>query len=744
MTESGDIRVSLEAQPAPDGEDAETEPAETNEAARTALECLSFVAGRHGVDVSVERLRHAYAVDGGAIGAPRLLRMAKDAGLRARDARLEWSVLTRLEEAYPALLRLDNGNWVVVLGAVQTSEGNEAVVVFDPLANRRDEPLIVERDLFCARWPGDAILLKREMRRSGGLPIFGLRWFVPELLRQWRLFLDVAVAAILLYALGLALPIFFQLVIDKVLVHESFTTLYVLAGGVTAALAFDAIFTFLRRYLLLYATNKVDIRVATRTFGHLLGLPVSFFEHISAGVLVKHMQQAARIREFLTGRLFLTTLDALSLVVFIPVLLLYSVKLTLVVLAFTALSALVVTGLLGPFRRRLYDLYQAEGARQALLVETVQGMRTVKSLAMEPMQGRKWDESCAASVTMRFGVEKISAGAQALTGFLEKMMTLGIITLGAFDVFNGAMTIGALVAFNMLAGRVSGPLTQMVAMVHEFQEVALAVKMLGEVMNQKPEREGKGAGLRPEFAGGIEFENVTFRYGTEGSPALDDVSFSIEPGSIFGIVGRSGSGKTTLTRLMSGIHQAQEGLVRIDGVDSREIDLAHLRSSLGIVLQDNFLFRGTVRENIACAKRDATFAEIARAAQLAGADEFIERLPRGFDTALEENASNLSGGQKQRLAIARALIVDPRILILDEATSALDSESELIIRRNLRRIAAGRTVIVVSHRLSMLADAHQILVMDRGRIVDVDSHDRLLTKCTIYRHLWSQQTRHVA
>ncbi|TAI67896.1 peptidase domain-containing ABC transporter [Bradyrhizobium sp. Leo170] len=713
-------------------------------ALRTELECLAKVAAYHGVDLPVERLKHSYAIDGVPVSATRLLRMAKEAGMRATRTQLDWGALFRLGEAYPALLRLSNGNWIVVLGAGQGADGAEAVSVFDPLAERRDEPLIVDRDTFCTRWGGEAILIKRERLASDHRPAFGLRWFIPELARQWRLFVDVAIAAIMLYALGLATPIFFQLVIDKVLVHESFTTLYVLAAGATAALAFDAIFGFLRRYLLLYATNKVDIRVATKTFGHLLGLPVTFFEHISAGVLVKHMQQAARIREFLTGRLFLTTLDALSLFVFLPVLAFYSVKLTCMVLAFTAASGMVVALLMGPFRRRLYNLYQAEGARQALLVETVHGMRTVKSLAMEPLQGRVWDDRCAQSVTMRFGVEKISAAAQSTTGFLEKMMTLGIISFGALDVFSGEMTIGALVAFNMLAGRVSGPLVQLVTMVHEYQEVALAVKMLGEVMNQKPERDGNREGLRPDFAGKIEFENVSFRYGSEGAPALDDVSFSIAPGSIFGIVGRSGSGKTTLTRLISGMYPVQQGLLRVDGYDSRELDLAHLRQNLGLVLQDNFLFRGTVRDNIACVKRDATFAEVVRAAQLAGADEFIERLPRGFDTMLEEDASNLSGGQKQRLAIARALIVNPRILILDEATSALDSESEMIIRRNLRRIAEGRTVIIVSHRLSMLADANQILVIDRGRIVDVDHHDRLLSKCMIYRHLWNQQTKQIA
>jgi ATP-binding cassette, subfamily B, bacterial HlyB/CyaB len=709
----------------------------------TCLHCLASVARHHGIELAVEHLRHTYAIADGPIPDALLLRMAREAGLRARLARLTWDKLAQLDQAYPALARLANGNWVVVAAVGKNAAGEEAVEVLDPLAERA-EPLVVKKAIFCTNWGGEVVLLKRS-RASHDMPRpFGFRWFVPELLRQRRLFGEVAVAALMLYALGLVVPIFFQLVIDKVLVHESFTTLYVLAIGVAIALVFDAVFTFLRRYLLLYATNKIDIRIATRTFAHLLGLPISFFERISAGVLVKHMQQASRVREFLTGRLFLTALDAISLLVFLPVLFLYSAKLTLLVLGVAAAIAVVIAVLVGPFRRRLYALYQAEAARQGLLVESVHGMRTVKSLAIEPLQRRVWDDRSAQTVAMRFRVEKISATAQSVTGLLEKLMSVAIIGFGALDVFNGTMTVGALVAFNMLAGRVSGPLVQIVTMVHEYQEIALAVKMLGEVMNQRPERDDARPGLRPELTGEIEFENVTFRYGPEGAPALDDISFVIPAGSIFGIVGRSGSGKTTLTRLIQGLYPIQQGLVRIDGSDARELDLVHLRVGIGVVLQDNFLFRGTVRDNIACVKPDASFEQVAQAARMAGAEEFIERLPRGYDTTLEENAENLSGGQKQRLAIARALITDPRLLIFDEATSALDPESEAIIRHNLRRIAAGRTVIIVSHRLSMLADAEAILVLDRGRIADIGRHEQLLARCTTYCHLWNQQTRQVA
>ncbi len=708
----------------------------------TNLQCLVLVARHHGVDLSPERLMHDYAVGDAPVTRRQMLRMAKDAGLRARHVTLDWDGLFQLGEAFPVIAELQNGNWVVVAGTA--GDGNNRMVrVLDPLA-QRPEFMLLEKERFLRSWRGSIVLVKRNYRMSDLDQPFGFRWFIPEIIRQRSLFRDVALAALVLYGLGLATPIFFQLVIDKVLVHQSYATLTVLTIGIGIALVFDAIFSFLRRYLLLYATNKIDIKIATRTFGHLLNLPVALFEQTSAGVLVKHMQQTGRIREFLTGRLFLTLLDGLSLLVFVPILFLYSVKLTFVVIGFAGLVGFVVMLLVGPFNRRLQALYQAEGERQALLVETVHGMRTVKSLALEPRQRKVWDDSSAQSISVRFRVDQISAIAQSLIGLLEKLMSVAIIGFGALDVFSGAMTIGALVAFNMLAGRVSGPLVQIVTMVHEYQEVALSVRMLGEIMNQRPEQYGRGRGMRPELHGRIEFDNVTFRYGQDGPPALDAVSFTVPAGSVFGIVGKSGSGKTTVTRLIQGLYQNQQGIVRIDGYDSREIDLVHLRTSIGVVLQDNFLFRGSVRDNIAAARPDASIEEIVEVARMAGAEEFVERLPRGFETMLEENGANLSGGQKQRLAIARALLTNPKLLIFDEATSALDPDSEAIIRQNLGRIAAGRTVIIVSHRLSTLVDADAILVVDRGKVADIGRHDQLVSRCMTYRHLWSQQTRQVA
>jgi ATP-binding cassette, subfamily B, bacterial HlyB/CyaB len=382
----------------------------------TELECLVAVARHHGVDLSVERLIHDHAVGNDKVPVSLLLRIARETGFRTRSAKIKWGDLAGLGGAYPVLAQLDNGNWIVLVNL--QGEGCDATAtVFDPLA----EPshlLTLSQEQLCARWRGEVVFLKRVHHLTDPEQPFRLRWFVPELMRQRRIFRDVAVAALFLYAVGLATPIFFQLVIDKVLVHEGYATLHVLGVGIVVALLFDAAFTFLRRYLLLYATNKIDIRVATRTFGHLLRLPIGFFEGAPVGVLVKHMQQSARVREFLTGRLFLTLLDALSLLVFVPVLFLYSTQLTLVVLLFTALIASTIGILVGPFRRRLKDLYEAEAQRQGLLVESIHGMRTVKSLAMEPLQRRNWDDRSARAVNTRFGVEKISTLAQASTGLL--------------------------------------------------------------------------------------------------------------------------------------------------------------------------------------------------------------------------------------------------------------------------------------------------------------------------------------
>ncbi len=734
------IETDDQAEPFDTSEDehsAETRRSEKH----TSLTCLALIARHHGLDVSADRMVHDYSLVDQEPDLRKILRIAKDSGLKARQVRLNWKQLKKVDQAFPVMARLQNGNYIILVGFRQI-EGDDGkpidqMAIFDPLADQQGF-IFLSREQLEKSWQGEVILAKRTYSVLDANQPFSLKWFLPEIFKQRTAFFDVAIAALFIHLIALVVPLYFQIVIDKVLTNYALETLHVLTVGICIALVFDAILGYLRSYLLLHATCKIDVRVATRTFGHMLKLPMDFFEHITAGVLTKHMQQTNQIREFLTGSLFLTLLDATALLVFLPILLMYSVPLTLVVLLFAGLLAINIGVLLGPYRRRLEALYNAEGDRQAMLVESIHGIQTVKALSLEPVQRKNWDDKTAQAVAMNFRVGKISIVATTMSKLLEKLLTVIVVWYGASLVFGKQLSVGELVAFQMISGRVTGPLVQLVGLVHSYQQCALSVRMLGNVMNRKPEQ-GIGFGLRPLIDGQIEFENVTFNYSPTARPALDEVSFAIPPGAVIGVVGRSGSGKTTLTRLLQGMHHPQGGLIRIDRLDMRELDIQHVRQNIGVVLQDNFLFRGTVRDNIAMSKPNSSFQEIVFASRMAGASEFVEQLPQSYDTLLEENGSNLSGGQKQRIAIARALLKDPRILIFDEATSALDPESEAIIQRNLRAIANGRTVIIVSHRLSTLTSCHSIMVLEKGRIEAVGPHQQLLKTCKVYQDLWYQQ-----
>lgn len=704
----------------------------------TTLQCLTAIAQHHGLQVNPERLIHDFALNAEEPSSSMLLGMASSIGLKAKLRQLTVDKLLGQKGVFPLLARMKDGNSMIVVGTRGDDGG--VLAVLDPLGDLGAIKML-DPASFQALWSGEVLFLKPTAKLADTRQPFGLRWFIPEILQQKAAFRDIAIAAMAMNVLGLASPIFFQLVIDKVLVHHSVSTLWVLAAGIGIALLFESTFGFMRQILTLWATNKIDIRLTRRTFAHLLSLPIDYFETTSAGVVVRHMQQMEKIRGFLTGRMFFTALDLTALVVLLPILFSYSVKLAMIVLLFTFLISGIVAVLVPTFQRRLNDLYTAEGMRQALMVETIHGMRTVKALAIEPMQRRAWDQRSAHALNQHFRVGQISITGNAVTDFLGKLLPVVIIVIGAQDVFDQTLSVGALIAFQMLSGRVSGPLIALVGLVNEYQETALSIRMLGEVMNRAPE--GRSGGLRPELRGNITFDNVVFRYPGAQNNALDRASFEIKEGSVIGIVGRSGSGKTTITKVIHGLYKIQEGIVRFDGYDAREIDLSHLRRQVGVVLQENFLFHGTVRENIAATMPEAAFEDIVEAARAAGADEFIERMPQGYDTMLEENASNLSGGQKQRLSIARALLAKPRILVLDEAASALDPESEAIFINNLSRIAVGRTVIMVSHRLSTLVNADSILVMQRGQLMDAGRHEELLTRCSTYIQLWNQQTSHL-
>ncbi len=707
-----------------------------------ALDDFVVIARHHGLATSTADLVARHGLAGRQLTLATVLRLAGTLGLAAGRRTVPAKGLLELGEAYPALAVRKDGGTAVLSGMRTLPGGERELVLYDREAAATGNPFVfVPEHEVAARFTGEVALFRKKKVEATDARRFSLAWFWPQVAREKRIFLEIAGIAFFMHGLAFAVPLYFQNVVDKVLAHHTLSTLNVLGVGVVAAILFEGALRYLREYLLRFATTKIDLRLAMETFAHMIKLPLPFFERSFAGVIIKHMQQTDQVREFLTGNLLNTLLDASSLIVFLPVLYLYSPKLTLIVLAFAVVTAGAIGLLVGPFHRRLMSLYAAEGERQALLVETIHGVGTIKCLALEGTRQRRWEEGSASAVTRNFDVRKMSALGNALVKTLERLMTVAVIWVGARGVFDNTLTMGELIAFQMLSQSVTMPLIRIVELIHEYQKVHLAVAMLGEVMNRKPEAGLVRGGARPEIAGELVVTDARFAYNPGDAPALDGVSLRLVPGEVLGVVGRSGSGKTTLTRLIQGLYPLSGGRISFDGVPIADLDIVHLRQNIGVVLQENFIFHGTVRDNIAMTRPGADLDAVRQAARLAGADEFIERLPLGYETLLEENGANLSGGQKQRLAIARALLKDPRIMIFDEATSALDPESEARIQENLDGIAKGRTTIIVAHRLSTLRNADRIMVLDQGKVVDVGPHAELLDRCEIYRTLWERQTK---
>jgi ATP-binding cassette subfamily B protein len=705
-----------------------------------AFGALCLAAGRHGVALSADRLLRDHADTNAEPGAADVAQVAASAGLDARAAKLDWRHLGDLGKAFPVLLRMRDGAWYV---ADRFVPGDTPVVVMrDPAAP--NTPLAIDRLRLEAAWDGETVFLKRRLGGSDAEAPFGFHWMLAQVLRERAMMRDVGLAAITLSVLTLVPPMLYMLVLDRVLVHHRLSTLGVLAAGIAVVLGFDTALGSLRRAMIALAAAKIDARVSIQLFDRLLGLPVDFFERNPTGVIAHKLGEARRVRAFIAGQLFAALLDATTLLVLVPAMVLLNATLAAFVLTIGVIMAMIITVYMAPMRRAYKKVLKAEHTKTQLLIETIQGMRTVKSLALEGRRQREWDRIVAEAVTAQTDMQRLANQPQTLLAPFEKLIYAGSLGLGAWLAIAGddPVAAGTLVAFTMIATRATQPISQLAGLMQQLQEVRGAIEEVSSVVNAEPEPVREN-GVKPALAGDIAFSDVRFAYRGASTPALDGISFSIKAGTIVGVMGRSGSGKTTVTRLLQGLHPQFEGLIKFDGIDLREIDLNHLRSHMGVVLQDNFLFTGTIRENILIARPDADPVAMIEAARLSGAEEFIERLPRGYETRIEEGGANLSGGQRQRLAIARALVTNPALLIFDEATSALDPESEAIINVNLKRMAAGRTVVVISHRLASLVDCDQILVLDRGRLVDAGRHGELLARCDIYRLLWTQQNRHI-
>lgn len=701
-----------------------------NKPVNSGLVCFEVVARINQVDVDLRALAREFAVQDGELAPAELLRIVRNSGFKAKRKSLD---LQEISGRYPlpALAYCHDGSFLVLL---RVDPEAAKVLVFSPASQGAEERTFAEFQQQC---DNDFIIIKHKLLSSQ--VAFGFKWFLAEMGKFKRIIAEVLLGSFVVQLFGLVTPLFTQVILDKVIVHRSMTTLDVLAIAFLAVTVFELLLNIARNYIFVHTASKLDAKLGAKLFRHLLALPFMYFEKRKVGNIAARVRELDTIREFITNKAVSVVIDSFFSVVFVAVMLIYSVKLTLIVLGFVTLVGLIYLTITPELRRRLEEKFQMAASSNSYLVESITGVQTVKSLAVEGSMQKKWEDHLGRYVRASFRLGNMSNISGGVAGSLQKLMTISVLFVGVKQVLTGELTIGQLIAFQMFAGQFSGPVLRLVNLWNEFQQALLSVDRLGDILNHPQEVTSDKAITLPKLQGSVRLENVSFRYSPGGTDVVDRMSFEIKPGMSVGLVGRSGSGKSTIAKLLQRLYIASEGAIFVDGIDIRHMNPVWLRNQIGVVLQENYLFSGTIRENIALPRQDAPMERIIQAAQIAGAHEFITQLPEGYDTVVGERGSSLSGGQRQRIAIARALITAPRILIFDEATSALDYESERIINRNLDDIKRGRTTFIIAHRLATIAHCDLILAMDKGKVVEMGSHDELLARGGYYQHLHSLQ-----
>lgn len=708
-----------------------TEPMPVHPIEDASATLLQVFAQLHGVNIDRRQLIDRFFLPGSLFGPAELVIALEGLGFAARRASGKLARLKR--QALPVFAEDRDGGFLLV-GRID----DDAVVVQMAGAGT---PVRLSHAEFERRWSGGWVAALRESAGAGsgadGSARFGIGWFWLSLRKYRGLMGEVLLASLFVQVFALVTPLVFQVVIDKVLTQHALTTLDVLVVALVGLAIFEAVLSGMRQYLFTHTTNRIDVELGSKLFRHLLRLPLAYFESRRGGDTVARMRELENARSFLTGQAMTGWLDLVFALVFLAVMFRYSVTLTLIVVA--ALPVLfgaswLITPLL---RRKLEDRFALGAENQTFLVETVTAMETLKSQAVEPFWQREWERRLADYVNAAFQSGQLAGATNHFIGFVSKLLTAVLLWFGARLVIEGDLTVGGLIAFNMLAGRVNAPILKLAALWQEVTQMKVSVKRLADIMDAPtepgfaPER-----ATPPQIAGRVSFDHVTFRYRPDGPEVLADISFEARPGEIIGLVGISGAGKTTLVRLLQRLYTPERGRILIDGMDLALLDAHWLRRQMGVVGQDTMLFNRSVRDNIALGHPDLPMDEVMRAATLAGAHDFILELPEAYDTLIGERGGKLSGGQRARIAIARALVTNPRVLLFDEATAALDYESERVVHDKLREICAGRTVFMAAHRLSTLRLADRILVLERGRLVEVGHHNALVKQGGRYSDLY--------
>lgn len=706
----------------------------------SGLSSLLMMAGLHGIAADEARLKHELGAE--PFSVEKVLLAAQMLEMKAQ---LVTQPVMRLDRApLPAIALDKEGQFFILAKYDQGNNGTTGLTtgaVPRVLVQRPGEPpAILDLNDFLTLWSGQLIFLTSKASFAGDIARFDFSWFIPAVVKYRRLLSEVLLISLVLQLIGLATPLFFQVVMDKVLVNHAMKTLNVIAIGLILATLFEATLTGIRTYVFSSTSSKIDVELGARLFRHLLNLPVTFFQARRVGDSVARIRELENIRSFLTGHAITLLMDLLFSFIFLGVMLWYSGTLTLIVIISIPIYMMLSMTFTPIIRARLNEKFNRGAENQSFLVETLSGIETVKSMAVEPRWALKWEQQLASYVASGLSVTNVGMLASGGVTLVSKLVTAAIMWVGAGLVVDGKMTVGELVAFNMLSGQVSSPILRLAQLWNDFQQVGISMSRLGDILNAKTEVIGQKTRL-PRVAGAIEFDQVSFRYHPDAPNVIRAINLKIAPGEVIGIVGRSGSGKSTLAKLVQRLYVPDSGRVLVDGQDIAIIDTTSLRHQLGVVLQENTLFNRSIRDNIALSNPALPIEAIIEAAKLAGAHEFICELREGYDTKVGEHGTGLSGGQRQRIAIARALISNPRILIFDEATSALDYESENIIQNNMKQICTGRTVLTIAHRLSAVRDADRIIVMERGQIAEQGSHEELLRNPTgIYTHLYQLQS----
>lgn len=692
------------------------------------LAALVIIARYHNIAADPQQLQHAAGLKSQRFSEKDLVRAARSLGLRVRHVVVRAERLAKTP--FPVLAIDRAGNHFVLGGCTQ-----EKALVLEPpnTASRVCTP-----DEVMERCGGQLILFTSRASLAGDLARFDFSWFIPAVVKYRRLLLEVLAVSAVVQLFGLVSPLMFQVVMDKVLVNRAFNTLNVVCVTLLLSSVFEVGLTGLRNYIFSHTTNRIDVELGARLFRHLMALPLNYFGTRRVGDTVARIRELENIRNFLTGQTLTAIIDMMFSVVFLAVMCLYSLKLTFFVMLSLPAYALISLALNPILRSRLNEKFSRGADNQSFLVETVSAAETVKSMALEPQFTRTWDNQLAAYVASGFRVTSLANVGQQLIQLVGKLVTLITLFLGAKEVISGKMTVGELVAFNMMAQRVAAPVLRLAQLWQDFQQIGISMQRLGDILNNRTELPQSRQAL-PGVKGNIRFENVRFRYTPDGPVILDEINLNVGAGKVLGIVGRSGSGKSTLTKIVQRLYLPEGGRISLDGIDLALADPAWLRRNIGVVLQENILFNRSIRDNIAVTDPGVSLDLVIKMATLAGAHEFICELPEGYDSRVGEHGTGLSGGQRQRIAIARALITNPRILIFDEATSALDFETERIIQNNMQAICQGRTVIIISHRISAVRHADEIIVMEKGRIVERGPHNRLAAQGGQYAYLLSLQ-----